>query len=301
MPLAGILYAVLAYGTWGLLPVYWKALTGVPLAEVLAHRVFGTVVFSVLLLAMLRRMPEIGAALRSRRERRALLASGGLIALNWGVFIWAVGAGRILETALGYYLNPLINVLLGTLFLRERLRRAQGIAVALAGAGVGVMLANHGELPWIALTLAVSFGLYGLLHKLTEVRPIPALTVETGAIAPVALVYLSFATEPAGGALVTGSGLERTLLALAGPVTALPLLWFASAARRLRLSTLGLFQYLAPTLTLVVAVLGYGESFTRVHALAFGLIWSALALYSLDALQASRTVLARPAGAAPTR
>jgi chloramphenicol-sensitive protein RarD len=301
MPLAGALYAVLAYGTWGLLPVYWKSLAGVPPVEVLAHRVFGTVVFSVLLLAALRRTPELGAALRSRRERRALVASGALIALNWGVFIWAVGAGRILETALGYYLNPLINVLLGTVFLRERLRRAQGIAVALAGGGVGVMLANHGELPWIALTLAVSFGLYGLLHKLTQVRPIAALTVETGALAPAALAYLGFATEPAGGALVTGSDLARTLLVLAGPVTALPLLWFASAARRLRLSTLGLFQYLAPTLALFVAVFLYGESFTRAHALAFALIWSALALYSVDALQASRAMFARPAGAEPKR
>jgi chloramphenicol-sensitive protein RarD len=301
MPLAGALYAALAYGTWGLLPVYWKALTGVPLVEVLAHRVFGTVVFSVLLLAALRRTPELGAALRSRSERRVLLASGALVAANWGVFIWAVGASRILETSLGYYLNPLVNVLLGTVFLRERLRRAQAIAVALAATGVGAMLVSHGELPWIALALAVSFGLYGLLHKLTQVRPVPALAVETGALAPVALAWLCFATEPAGGSLVTGTPPERALLLLAGPVTALPLLWFASAARRLRLSTLGLFQYLAPTLALLVAVFLYGESFTRAHAVAFPLIWSALALYTADALQASRAVLARSAGPEPTR
>jgi chloramphenicol-sensitive protein RarD len=291
MPLAGALYAALAYGTWGFLPVYWKTLAGVPLLEVLAHRVFGTVIFTALLLAGLRQMPELGQALRSRRERLSLLASGVLIGVNWAVFIWAVGAGRILETSLGYYLNPLVNVLLGTVFLRERLRRAQGISVALAGAGVLVMLVSHGELPWIALALASSFGLYGLLHKLTHVRPIAALAVETGALAPAALVYLLVATEPVGGALVTGSTVARTLLVLAGPVTALPLLWFASAARRLRLSTLGLFQYLAPTLALLVAVLLYGESFTRTHALAFLLIWSALALYTADALQASRSIL----------
>jgi len=285
MPLAGALYAALAYGTWGVLPVYWKLLGGVPLLEVLAHRVLGTVLFTAALLAILRQTPELGVALRSRRERLSLLMSGVLIGLNWGVFIWAVGAGRILETSLGYYLNPLVNVLLGTLLLHERLSRAQGIAVALAGLGVLVMLMSHGELPWIALVLASSFGLYGLLHKLTSVRPIAALAIETGVLAPAALATLCLATEPVGGALLTAEPLAQTLLALAGPVTALPLLWFASAARRLRLSTLGLFQYLAPTLALLVAVFLYGEPFTRAHAIAFALIWSALALYTVDALR----------------
>ena len=293
MPLAGALYAALAYGTWGVLPIYWKLLRGVPLLEVLAHRVIGTVIFTALLLAGLRQMPELKQALRSRRELLSLLASGTLIGVNWGVFIWAVGAGRILETSLGYYLNPLVNVLLGTLLLGERLRRAQVISVALAGAGVAVMVVSHGELPWISLALAGSFGLYGLLHKLTSVRPIAALAIETGALAPLALAYVCFRVDPAGGALVTGTTLESALLALAGPVTALPLLWFASAARRLRLSTLGLFQYVAPTLALLVAVFLYDESFTRAHAVAFLLIWSALALYSVDALQASRSIFSR--------
>jgi chloramphenicol-sensitive protein RarD len=293
MPLAGVVYALLAYGTWGVLPVYWKWLSAVPLAEVLAHRVAGTLVFTAVLLALLRRLPEVGEALRSRRERRALLASGSLIAVNWGVFIWAVGAGRIVETSLGYYLNPIVNVLLGMLILRERLSRAQGIAAGLAAAGVGVMLVSHGRLPWIALVLASSFGLYGLMHKLTHVRAIPALAIETGALAPLALGFLAFGTEPPGGALLTGSSLARALLLCAGPITALPLLWFGSAARRLPLSTLGLFQYLAPTLALLLAVFLYGEPFTRAHALAFLLIWGALALYTLDAFQASRESLAR--------
>lgn len=293
MPLAGVVYALLAYGTWGVLPVYWKWLSAVPLAEVLAHRVAGTLLFSFALLAVLRRVPEVREALRSPRERRALLASGSLIAVNWGVFIWAVGAGRIVETSLGYYLNPIVNVLLGLLILRERLSRAQGIAAGLAAAGVGVMLVSHGRLPWIALVLASSFGLYGLMHKLTHVRAIPALAIETGALAPLALGFLVFGTEPPGGALLTGSALARTLLLCAGPITALPLLWFGSAARRLPLSTLGLFQYLAPTLALLLAVFLYGEPFTRAHALAFLLIWGALALYTLDAFQASRESLAR--------
>lgn len=293
MPLAGVVYALLAYGTWGVLPVYWKLLKAVPLAEVLAHRVAGTLLFSFALLAVLRRLPEVLDALRSPRERRALVASGGLIGVNWGVFIWAVGAGRIVETSLGYYLNPIVNVLLGLLILRERLSRAQGVAAGLAAAGVGVMLVSHGRLPWIALLLAITFGLYGLMHKLTHVRAIPALAVETGALAPLALGFLAFGTEPAGGALLTGSALARALLLGAGPITALPLLWFGSAARRLPLSTLGLFQYLAPTLALLLAVFLYGEPFTRAHAVAFLLIWGALALYTLDAFQASRGSLAR--------
>jgi chloramphenicol-sensitive protein RarD len=286
-------YALLAYGTWGVLPVYWKWLVAVPLAEVLAHRVAGTVVFSLVLLAVLRRLPEVREALRSPRERRALLASGSLIAVNWGVFIWAVGAGRIVETSLGYYLNPIVNVLLGTLVLRERLSRAQGLAVALAAAGVGVMLVSHGRLPWIALVLASSFGLYGLMHKLSRVRPVPALAIETGTLAPLALGFLALGTNPPGGALAEGPALTRALLLGAGPITALPLLWFGSAARRLPLSTLGLFQYLAPTLALLLAVFLYGEPFTRAHALAFLLIWAALALYTWEAFQSSRGVLAR--------
>jgi chloramphenicol-sensitive protein RarD len=239
-------------------------------------------------------MSELGNALRSPRERLSLLASGVLIGVNWGVFIWAVGAGRIVETSLGYYLNPIVNVLLGTLFLRERLSRAQAIAVGLAGIGVLVMLVSHGKLPWIALALATSFGLYGFLHKLTRVRPIAALAIETGVLTPAALAYLVLATEPLGDALRTAGPLAQTLLALAGPVTALPLLWFGSAARRLRLSTLGLFQYLAPTLALLLATFLYGEPFTRAHAIAFALIWGALALYTVDALRRTGVSTERP-------
>ncbi|MEN8181243.1 MAG: EamA family transporter RarD [Myxococcota bacterium] len=286
---AGVVYALLAYGTWGLIPAYWKLLVSVPVTEILAHRAVGTVVFSVALLFVLRRLPEVRDALRSTRERRALAAGGVLIAINWGVFVWAVGVGRIVETSLGYYLNPIVNVLLGMLLLREHLSRAQGIAVVLAACGVVVMLVSHGKLPWISLVLATSFGLYGLMHKLTNVRPIPALAVETGGLAPLAVGFLVVAVEPAGGALGTATPLVKTLLLVAGPATALPLLWFASAARRLPLSTLGLFQYLAPTLSLLLAVFAYGEPFTRTHGVAFALIWTALALYSVDALYASRS------------
>ena len=263
MSLAGVVYALLAYGTWGLIPVYWKLLAQVPVSEVLAHRVAGTVLFTFALLAVLRRLPEVRDALRSPRERRALAAGGMLISINWGVFIWAVGAGRIVETSLGYYLNPIVNVLLGTALLHEHLSRPQRLAVGLAAGGVAVLLVGHGALPWVSLVLACSFGVYGLMHKLTSVRPIPALAIETGALAPLALGFLALFVEPAGGALRDASTGVRALLLVAGPLTALPLLWFASAARRLPLSTLGLFQYIAPTLSLLLAVFLYGEPFTR--------------------------------------
>jgi len=285
MSLAGVVYALLAYGTWGLIPAYWKLLTSVPVSEILAHRIAGTVVFSTLLLAVLGRLPEVRAALRSPRERRALAAGGALISINWGVFIWAVGAGRILETSLGYYLNPMVNVVLGLVLLRERMTRAQGIAVGLAACGVGVMLVSRGHLPWVSLVLATSFGLYGLMHKLTEVRPIPALVVEMSVLAPLAAGFLAFGVEPAGGSLRSLPSLTKGLLLAAGPLTALPLLWFGSAARRLPLSTLGLFQYLAPTLSLLLAVFAYGEAFTRAHGVAFVLIWSGLALYTSEAFR----------------
>jgi chloramphenicol-sensitive protein RarD len=284
---AGVVYALLAYGTWGLIPAYWKLLGSVPVPEILAHRVAGTVVFSTALLFVLGRLPEVRDALRSKRERRALAAGGILISINWGVFVWAVGAGRIVDTSLGYYLNPLVNVVLGMVLLRETLTRAQGIAVALAASGVVVMLVSRGELPWISLLLATSFGLYGLMHKLTRVRPIPALVVETTALAPLAIAYLIFAAEPAFGALRGATPLLTGLVLATGPFTALPLLWFASAARRLPLSTLGLFQYLAPTLSLLLAVFFYGEPFTPAHGAAFGLIWCALVLYTADALRTS--------------
>ena len=293
MPLAGALYAALAYGTWGVLPIYWKALAGVPLVEVLAHRVFGTVIFTALLLAGLRQMPELGHALRSPRERLSLLASGALIAVNWGVFIWAVGAGRILETSLGYYLNPLVNVLLGTVFLHERLRRAQGISVALAGAGVLVMLVSHGELPWIALVLASSFALYGLIRKTVPVASIAGIAVETGIIAPFAALAIAWREGHGAGAFSNAAALgghKPVLLIASGVVTALPLIWFASATRRLRLATVGILQYIAPSIALAVAVLFYDEPFTRAHAVAFACIWTALALYSLETWRATRSI-----------
>ena len=282
MNVAGILFALLAYGTWGITPIYWKALGEVPPNEVLAHRVLWTVVCTGLLLTGMRRWPEVRAALRVRRERLALIACSVAIGLNWAIFLWAVAHDRILETSLGYYLNPLINVVLGLLILGENLSRRQALAMALAALGVLGLVVDHGGLPWVSLSLAGSFGLYGLAHKLTTVRPVPGLLVETGVLAPVALLFVGAATDPAGGEMAHGTASVGWLLAGAGPVTAFPLLCFASAARRLPLSALGLLQYLAPTIALLLAVFLYDEPFTRAHAFAFSCIWLALALYTSD-------------------
>ena len=282
MSLAGAAYAVAAYTTWGVLPVYWKALAAIPAVEVIAHRVLWTVVVGAVLLSLLGRWGELRAAARDRRERLSLLASGTVIGGNWLIYVWAVNHDQLLEASFGYYLNPLLSVLLGVAFLDERLRRPQLAAVALAGLGVAALGIQFGGLPWISLSLAASFGLYGLLHKLGSVRPIPGLTLEIAFIAPVAAAALAAFEARGTGAVGSATLAEQALLVGSGVATALPLLLFASAARRLALSTLGLFQYIAPSLSLGVAVWLYDEAFTAAHAVTFGLIWCALALYTWD-------------------
>lgn len=286
---AGAIYAIAAYTTWGLIPVYWKELAPVPALEILLYRVAGTVVFALLLLALARRWGDVRAALASRRRMAALAASSLLIASNWLVFIWAVNRGEIVATSLGYYLNPLANVALGVVVLRERLQPLQLVAVAIAALGVAYLTSSSGGLPWISLYLALSFALYGLVRKVVSVASLAGLAIETALLAPAALAGIAWGEAHGTGAFARATSLPPHvpwLLLGAGVVTALPLIWFASAARRLRLATIGLFQYIAPSLALALAVLRYGEPFTRAHAVAFGCIWTALALYSLEAWRA---------------
>jgi chloramphenicol-sensitive protein RarD len=295
---AGVAFALLAYTSWGVMPVYWKALGGVPPLEVLMHRVVGTVVFAALLLTLSRRWAEVRQALGRRRHVLALAASALLIAANWGIFIWAVEQGRIVATSLGYYLNPLANVALGTVLLGERLRPVQLVAVAIAAAGVGSFAWTLGSLPWISLSLAATFALYGLIRKTVPVASIAGLAIETALLAPAAGLGIALREAGGEGAFARAAELgphTHALLLGAGVVTALPLIWFASAARRLRLATIGLFQYIAPSLALGIAVLAYGEPFTRAHAVTFACIWTALALYSFESLRALRGV---PGGSA---
>lgn len=273
--------AFAAYGLWGFAPVYWKLLRALPAAELLAHRVLGSLAVGLLLVAATRRWRELAAVLRSHQRVLPIVASSLLIGLNWLVFIQAVNTGHVLATSLGYFLNPLVSVLLGVAFLGERLTRGQLAAVVIGAAGVVYWAVDLGEAPWIALTLAASFGLYGLVRKLASVGPLEGFTLEVLLLAPAALAYLAHLgaqdvmTLPHVGVDV------KALLAGAGVITAAPLLCFTSAARLLPLSTLGFFQYLAPSLSFLIAVGLYREPFGRAQAVAFSCVWAALALFWL--------------------
>ena len=280
--LAGVVYALGAFGLWGGFPLYFKAVAGVPALEVLAHRVVWSVFWVALLLLLMRQWSAVRAAFSAPRIVGMLLVSALLISTNWLIFIWAVAHERVLEGSLGYFITPLVSVLLGRLVLRERLRPAQWGAVTLAALGVAWALVGFGALPWISLGLAVTFGGYGLVRKVVVVGAVPGLFVETLLLAPPALAYLLWlGREGAGSFASAGLGFDL-LLAAAGLVTATPLILFAQAARRLRLATVGLLQYIVPTLQMLLAVFAFGEACTPSHAVTFGCIWAALALYSAD-------------------
>jgi chloramphenicol-sensitive protein RarD len=290
---SGIFFALAAFTSWGLLPVYWKFLVSVPAPEILMHRLLWTGVFAALLVAVAARAKEVRAILRTPRYLLALTVSSLLLAGNWLTFIWAVNRGDIVATSLGYYLNPIVSVALGVLVLREKLRPLQLVAVALAASGVVAFSVLRGELPWISLVLAGSFALYGLIRKTVPVASIPGIAVETGIIAPFAALAILWREGHGDGAFTnaTSLGYEPALLIASGVITALPLIWFASAARRLPLATVGILQYIAPSIALAIAVLFYDEPFTRAHAVAFACIWTALALYSLAFWRASRSIV----------
>lgn len=285
---AGLFYGVAAYGLWGVMPLYFRAVTGVQPAEMLAHRILWSVVLLVVLIAALGRRQAVLACLRHPRTRWLLLASTLLIAVNWFIFIYGVVTGQVVQNSLGYFINPLINVLLGLVLFGERLRPAQWLALALACAGLGYLIVSLGELPWIALSLAISFALYGLIRKVAPVDALVGLTVETLILLPPTLVF--FARGWSVGTLQMGTMGWRidALLIAAGAVTTVPLLCFGAAARRLPLSTLGFLQYLAPSLQFLLAVLVLGEPFQPVQQVSFALIWSALVLVTLDAVLRGR-------------
>jgi chloramphenicol-sensitive protein RarD len=295
---SGSLFAVAAFGFWGLTPIYFKWLPHVPPVEVLAHRVLWSVVFGALFVSLTRAWPAVRAALSSTKSMRALALTAGLISTNWLIYIYAIANDQVMSTSLGYYINPLVNVLLGMLFLSERLGRARSMAVALATAGTASLALELGGLPWISLTLAFSFAFYGLIRKRLGLPPLAALFVETLLLAPLALLVLGwFGLQ--GKSAFGGDAHTTLLLVLAGPVTLLPLLWFAEAARRLPLITVGFFQYLAPTLTFLLAVLVYGEPFTAAWAITFVLIWSGLAVFTLDSLRTREKLRRRAAAEGP--
>jgi chloramphenicol-sensitive protein RarD len=277
------MYALLAYGAWGFLPIYWKIFVGIPAPEVLAHRMVWALPFTLILLLAGRRMKTFIDLIKQPRLLALMGLTSAILALNWGTYIYGVNTDRIVETSLGYFINPLVNVALGYLFLKERFTRWQVVSLILAAIGVGYFIWSLGTWPWIALTLAVSFGFYGLIRKVAHAGPLPGLAAETLVLAPVALIYITSLQISGRGHLGENAGISLALVA-SGAVTALPLLWFAKAAKQMRLSTVGLFQYIAPTIQLLLGVFLYGEPFTSAHGVTFACIWVALAIYSGSAL-----------------
>jgi chloramphenicol-sensitive protein RarD len=284
----GLFYGLAAYGLWGLMPLYFLAVDRAGPLEILAHRIVWCLVLLVVLLTLYRSWPDLARSLRSRKTVLLLLAGGVLIAFNWFIYIYGVSARRVVENSLGYFINPLFSVLLGVVFFRERPRPGQWAALALAAAGMVYLVARVGTVPWIALSLAGSFGLYGLARKVAPVDALVGLFVETAVLAPVAAGCVLY-WHATGTAAVDRFGWGFFgLLVLGGPATALPLLCFGRAARLLPLSTIGFLQYLAPSLQFILAVSLLGEPFRPEQQISFGCIWAALAIYTAESLLVQR-------------
>ena len=284
-PHSGFFYGLGAYFLWGVLPIYFKLIPSVSAFAIVSHRVVWSVPFLAILVLGSRGWKKFAPILRDRRTILILLLSSLMIGINWVLYTWSVVSGHILAASFGYYLNPLANVLLGRFVLKERLSRLQWTAVAIAGAGVSVLALGALDQLWISLTLCVTFALYGLLRKVVKADALTGLAVETVVLSPLAIGYLLVL---GAGHAWAASGAENALLLLAGIATTTPLLLFTAAARRLPYSTLGMLQFLAPTLQFLIAVLLYGEAFTLAHAIAFGAIWTALAFYVTSLLKRPR-------------
>ncbi|PZR73123.1 MAG: EamA family transporter RarD [Chthoniobacterales bacterium] len=296
---SALIAGLAAFGTWGLIPVFWKLLKTVPVDEIIAHRFVWTTIFLVLLLTWQRRWPEVLKAARSRHTLLYCIASGIAVSINWFVFILAVNIDRVVETSLGYFMTPLVNVLFGAIFLRERLTRWQLISVSLALVGVLNLTLGYGKFPWIAIVLCASFGLYGLLRKKSGTRAIPGLFLETTLLTPLALLYLVY-LERTGALIFSSAQWSLALLLVStGVVTGLPLVWFGHAARKLQLTTLGFLQYISPSGSFLLGVFLYHEPFTRNHLITFSLIWAALAIFTTEAVHRWHSNRDRPATAVP--
>lgn len=284
----GLAYTLAAFTFWGVVPLFWKLLSAVPPVQQLAHRVFWCALLMTGLLAATGKMAGLGKVLRNPKAVVALVASTLMIGTNWFIFLYSVSTDQLLQTSLGYFINPLVSVLLGLVFLRESLRRAQWLACGMAATGVAVMTWELGTLPWISLVLACSFGFYGLLRKTVPAGPEEGLALETWILGPVAALYL-VQRAALGEPVLLGFGWGTAgVLLLTGVVTALPLLWFTHGAKRLPLSTVGMLQYIAPTLQGLIAVFAFGETFDTGRLIAFAFIWAGLVIFTLDVQQSRR-------------
>ena len=280
----GIGYALLAFSAWGFIPIYWKLLNTVPSMEILTHRMVWSVFFLLGLLAVQKRLGEFRELFHSPKYIFMLLGTATLLGGNWFVYIYGVNTNQVIETSLGYFISPLLVILLGAVFLRERLNIWQVVAVGFAALGVLNFIWNFGSLPWIALSLAFTFSFYGLFRKMIPVKPLVGLLMETALLAPLAVVLIAFWKVEGTGYFGT-VWMTDFLLFGAGVVTSLPLLWFINAGKRLRYSTIGFFQYLTPSIQLAIGVYLYNETFTTTHAVTFGLIWTGLIIYSINTIQ----------------
>jgi len=284
---AGLAYSLAAYLAWGLSPVYFKALRPTGPLEILSWRVVASVALLGAMTAVMGRGAEVARSLRDRRRALTYVATTLLISVNWLLYIWSVNSGHLLEASMGYFMNPLVTILLGVVFLKEGLDRRQAVAVALAAVGVAWMVVAHGRLPWISLALALSFALYTLLRKQARIDAVAGLLVETSLLAPLAVGWLGWLWWRGEAHFGTSTGMSLLLLS-AGAVTALPLVWFGLGVHRLRLSTIGLLQYVAPTMQFTLAVVAYREPFGSTQAVTFAFIWTGLAIYTADAIGKAR-------------
>ena len=278
----GAIYAALAFAAWGIFPLYFRQIAHVPSGEILIHRIVWSLVFVLIVLSLRRQWGWLKPVLRQPKVLAAFTASALLLSVNWLTYIWAVNNGHVIDASLGYFINPLVNVLLGYTVLHERLRRMQWIALGLAAGGVLWLTIQAGHLPWIALALAGSFGLYGLLRKVATLGALEGLTLETLLLAPIAAIVLGLWMFNGSSTFPAADASTNAWLIAAGPITAIPLLLFAAGARRISLTTLGLLQYIGPTLQLALGLWLFHEPFSAARLLGFGLIWLALAVYSAE-------------------
>lgn len=290
----GVLYALGAYIIWGIAPIYFKQLSAINAFEILSHRIIWSCVFIAILLFATKGWAQVHRVLKNPHQLLVLLCTALLIGANWLIYIWAINNDHLLDASLGYFINPLVNVVVGMLFLQERFRRLQWLAVMLAALGVIIEIAKFGSLPWIAIVLAFTFSFYGLLRKQVKLAALSGLCIETAILLPIALIYLIGFDNSASKNLFNNTLSLNLLLVSAGIITTIPLLFFAGAATRLRLSTVGFFQYIGPTLMFLLAVIGYGEALSMDKLITFGFIWIALVIFVLDAALERRRQVSAP-------
>ncbi len=276
----GVYYALAAFTLWGFLPLYWKLLNAFTAGEILANRMIWSAVFVFILLLKRGQVDEVKQIFKQPKKLRLVMLSAVIISTNWFIYIWAVNSNHVLETSMGYYINPLIVILMGTLILKEKLNRLEIIAILFAATGVLIMTLQYGRVPWVSLALAVSFASYGLCKKVVQIDSLVALGVETFLLSPFALLYLVVTRTSFLSTAATVAPATVLLLTMAGFFTALPLLWFAQAAKRVTLALLGFSQYLSPTITLLLGIFLFREPFTTTHIISFGCIWIGLMIFS---------------------